>query len=241
VAASVATALADEPRTRRISVTGVAKIEARADTIELTVPVSASAPLASQALKNFREMRIQALAAIKALKIDGLSVTQEGVSVSVNSNPDGGRMMQNIVVGGILRRTSVEPGNGFRENLLVRVSGIDQLNEDQVNEICVKLADGFKSANVSGPANYSIAFRLQQLRPVEDRALEAAIADARSKAARLAHLLNVKLGSVARAQEVRPQSSELRTLSQRVNPSAASSGSKFAVTATVHIEFDVAD
>jgi uncharacterized protein YggE len=230
---------------RRISVTGQGSVEIKANTLEMSVPVTGSAVLASDALTSFRQAQTRARDAIKALNLEGLSITSSGVSMFDSATV---RAEQLVVNAPAVARARTAGGSvRFQELLTVRLSGLDQVSEADVLERFVKLSEAMKAAKAAGLAAGSPVFRREGPHDGREQALERAITDARTQAERMARLLGVRLGKVIVAEELSdpPRAvSSGQTLVRAVNPRVATTATAqmtLQATAAVSLQYEILD
>jgi uncharacterized protein YggE len=194
-----------------ISVVGIGKVEAQPTIVEMSGTIQGDAELAGDAVTKYHGNRQAALDAINALEIAGLSIDGGGIAIKSEMNE---AQMQ------AMRRGMPAPSGSSKlsisEPLRLRLTGVDQLDTEQLLETIVKIVDAGKDAGVLiGPkldynpyygyqGNMSGAlatFKLENVDELKAQAYEKAIADARKQATRLAELAGVRLGSVTGIRE----------------------------------------
>lgn len=199
-----------------ITVVGTGTVQVKPNAIEITGVVSGEAELAGDALVKYRDNKRRAVAAIEALKIDG--VAAEGTGFAINSTSLANAYQQ-VVFGGQQPQTTA-PKITVSEPLLVTIKNIESLNEEEIVKRIIRVIDAGKDAglNISGgptdrnsqilrmqmgiPSEQGLAtFKLIGAGEARKRAYEEAMKSAKANAQRLAELAGVKLGKVASVTE----------------------------------------
>jgi uncharacterized protein YggE len=194
-----------------ISVTGIGRVTARPTVVELSGIVVGDGELAGDAVTKFRTTRQSAAEAIEALEIPGLSL--EGTGISVNSAMDSQQMQA------LMRGMPVQPGSSGRlsvsEPIKIRLTGIQDLDAEQLLETLVKIVDAGKDAGIvigEVPSNYRYGyntsnrtplarFKLENVDELKQQAFQQAMNKAREQALNLAQLAGVTLGHVTGVRE----------------------------------------
>jgi uncharacterized protein YggE len=237
---------------KRLSVTGNGRVEARPDVMELTATVTGSAEMTSDALKKFRDNRRRGTEAINKLKIEGLAIKGSGVTVLSNAAMQ--QMQQVFGAGG----QQVQAGHTtFSETLSVVVNGIDRLSDEQIQELTAKILDAAKDAGLTigqpvDPRRYYdynsyrpqiVFFRLDKPEESRQKALDLAAQDARNKAEQMAKRLNVSLGKALAARDTPTQPTTIvqpyGMVQQQANTSA--SLKTVAIEAVLSVEYEILD
>lgn len=207
----LAPALAAAAENEGISVVGVGKVEARPTIVEMSGTIQGDAELAGDAVTKYHGNRQAAIDAMNALEIEGLTIDGGGIAIKSEMNE---AQMQ------AMRRGMPAPAGSNKlsvsEPLKLRLSGVDQMDTEQLLETIVKIVDAGKDSGVIiGPKlNYNpyvgyqgntsgalATFKLENVDDFKAQAYEKAIADARKQATRLAELAGVKLGRVTGIRE----------------------------------------
>lgn len=201
-----------------ITVLGVGRSEAAPDTAELIGVVTGDAELAADAAIKFQDNKRRAVDAIEALALEGLSIKGEGFTVTTASGADQMQM--------IMRGQTPDPNAAqvrVSERLKITLSGVDAMSEEALSEAITHIIDACKDSGVTlGSAITSMIemqlrgnkpqplaiFRLSDPGAVQDQAYEAAMADARANAQRLADLAGVKLGRITSVAQTQGPSDE---------------------------------
>jgi uncharacterized protein YggE len=225
--AAAAPVSADE--TRGIAVTGNGEARAKPTIVELSATVRGEAELAGDAITKYNGNKRRALDAIADLQIEGLTVEDGGVSIN---SADGGNAMM-AAMRGMPAPENTTQKLSLSEPLVLRLSSIEGLSTEELLETLVRIVDAGKDAGLKiGPPAKSMyemqiaaqsgqtmesalaAFKLENIDQLKQQAYEAAFADARDQAQRLADLAGVRLGGVISIHEGEPASES----SSRNNP-----------------------
>ncbi|QDU14972.1 oxidative stress defense protein [Gimesia maris] len=191
-----------------ITVMGLGSVEAKPSVVELTGIVIGQGQLAGDAVTKFHGNRRRAETAFKNLKIPGLEVVEEGLSLYSSLNAS---QMQAMMRGMAVNNTDSQELS-VSETLKLRVTGIDKLSSQELLEMIVRIVDSGKDAGViigndtspSVPGTYNpskarntmATFKVTDVEKLKEAAYEQAVKDARSQAEKLAKLTGVKLGKV---------------------------------------------
>jgi len=197
--------------TNGISVVGIGKVEAQPTIVEMSGTIQGDAELAGDAVTKYHGNRQAAVDAIGALQIEGLTIDGGGIAIKSEMNE---AQMQ------AMRRGMPAPAGSNKlsvsEPLKLRLTGVDQMDTEQLLETIVKIVDAGKDAGViigpkldfnpyygyQGNTSGALAtFKLENIDELKAQAYEKAIADARKQATRLAELAGVKLGRVTGIRE----------------------------------------
>ncbi len=196
-----------------ISVHGVGESAAKPDLIELDLKVSATAELTADAITKYRDAKRRALKAFQDLKLEDLAIEEIGITVG-NETPN--ENVHQVIINGNpapAGKSLVEITGPMRLSL----SGIRSLSPEEALELVGKLLDTAKDAGVTvGPTaadiqhanmwgrqlnSSAVRFVVRDLDKHREAAYQKAVADARSRAERLARLHGVELGGVLGVSE----------------------------------------
>ena len=197
-----------------ITVRGEGTASARPNRFEIELSISAASELTADAIVKYRDARRRVLDAFEALKLENVGVEERGLLVGEKGtefNPYYGGMPQSN------SRTRAEVQ--LSRKLVVRASEIREMDEEVVLQLVGRLLDVAQDAGAqvgSGSPNsfnyyYGypqqsggglVRFVLEGYDELLDRAFEAAIDDARTRAERLAKLGGVELGAVLGVREL---------------------------------------
>ena len=200
-----------------ITVSGIGKVEAMPDTVELIATVVGSAELAGDAVRKYRSNKQRAIQSLNGLNIKGFTVVGSGLSINSGSqNASIVAMMQ-----GQANKPKVADKVVIQERLTASVSGIDTMNAEELLESLIRIVDVMKDVGlVVGPGPKSMiemqfsrgkpatlaTFKLSDTDSLRQKAYAAAMQQARAKAERLAGLAGIQLGDIVSIRETVPVS-----------------------------------
>lgn len=199
-----------------ITVIGTGVVEARPSVVELTGLVLGQGQLAGDAVTKYHGNRRRAEEAFKNLKIPGLVIVEEGMSLYSSLNAS---QMQAMMRGMPVNNTQSQQLS-VSETLKLRLTGIDKMSSEELLEIIVRIVDAGKDAgviigndttpmvpgtyNASKARNTMAAFKIQNVDDLKTKAYAKALEDARTQAETLAKLAGGKLGKVTAINAVDP-------------------------------------
>ena len=193
----------------QLSSWGMGEAKVRPDTVEMLARVSGEAELSKDAIVKFEDTKRRAIETLNGLKIPGLEVVGEGVSIYSGTSQE--QMMK-------IQRGEAVPGKAGQqvmasEQLRVTIKGVDKLEQKELIANLTKLIDGAADAGLTvggGSASFVamrrsgyygnnqafsvFAFKVTKIDEVRDKAREAAIKDAKERAAKVAQQAGAKLG-----------------------------------------------
>lgn len=196
-----------------VTVTGKGSVLARPNRLEIDLEVSAASELTADAIVKYRDAKRRLQDAFTALKLENVTVEERGLLVDQKGaqfNPYFWDYQPN-------RRAKTEVQ--LTRRLVVKCSDIRKLDEDALLQFIAKLLDVAQDAGgriVGANQNdfdyfyYNrfnrsqsglVRFILDDYEKLETEAYEKAIADAETRAQRLAKLSHVKLGAVTAIRE----------------------------------------
>jgi uncharacterized protein YggE len=199
-----------------ISVYGTGELSARPNMVEIDLRVAGKAELTGDALVKYRDAKKRVLEALEKLKLKGLSSEELALTIAAGSNAEQQQRMMNgmpqvpvktqIEVSSLLRVRLKEVRELAPEELIKTVGKLLDVAQDSgvtlgltQNEMMYNMRLGYNNnMNNGAPVRFVVA----DLTEVREKAYEQAVADARSRATRLAKLNQVKLGSALSVQEV---------------------------------------
>lgn len=195
-----------------ITVIGHGSGEAVADTATISATVHGSAEIAAEARTMYSDNRRRALEALEGLAMDNLTITGNGPSLSSAGNAEA---MQQMMMGNDVTPTTEVT---VSETLTLTLDGLGDVSPEDVLEQVMSIVDEAKDAGLMvGSASAGNLFEMQMgvssdsplvtfgiddAEPLFESAYAAAIADARSKAQRLARLSELTLGPIDRVREL---------------------------------------
>jgi uncharacterized protein YggE len=199
-----------------IVVRGSGSASARPTEVEMSGTIAAEAELAADAIVKFRDAKKRALAALDGLKNPDLKVVPGGLSV-------GGGMDANQQM--MVMRGMAAPATGQKvrlsETMKITLAHADKIAADELMDKLLKILDVAKDAGFqigqSPASNYyeamiraetgdsgsgaTVSFRLPDSSALRDKAYQAAIDDAKTKAQKLADASGAKLGRIASVRD----------------------------------------
>lgn len=191
-----------------ITVIGVGSVEAKPSVVELTGMVIGQGQLAGDAVTKFHGNRRRAETAFKNLKIPGLIIVEDGMSLYSSLNAS---QLQAMRQGMAVNNTQSQELS-VSETLKLRLTGIDKLNTQELLETIVRIVDSGKDAGVmigndttptipgvynpSKARNTMATFKVTNVKKLKEAAYQKAIDNAKAQAEKLARLTGVKLGKV---------------------------------------------
>ena len=195
------------------TVSGKGTVAARPNSVEIDLEVTASSELTADAIVKYRDARKKLQDAFAGLKLANVTVDERGLVVDQKSN------QQNYYFFGGMPNTRNKTEVELKRKLVVKASDIRQMDEEKLLQQVSRLLDVAQDAGAKiGQQNnfnpyyyydYSMSrtpglvrFVLDDYDKLEEEAYEKAIADARTRAERLAKLSRVELGSVVAVREV---------------------------------------
>jgi uncharacterized protein len=240
------------PANQGITVWATGTAKAKATQVEVVATLTSESEIANDAITKYRDAKRRALEAVGKLGVDGLTVEETGMSMG-NVIPQ--QQLQMMMNG---QAANVKASFQVTERLRLTLKGIDKLEPVPLADTLVKIMDGGKDAGLligeKPPSNYyeynnmmnrggqqtAVLFKLADADAVKQKAYEAAVADAKAKAARLAQLSGVKLGPVTSITEgpVSPTNPFPRPGVTDSDPSSAIFG-EIPVTVVLTVQFGI--
>lgn len=200
-----------------ITVTGTAEVGARPDLVEITLNVSGTGELTEDAIVTYQSALQSTLRAFEELNLEGLEVTQQELAIRPRGAPQANVGVV-VAVPGIGGEQGPAAPVQVSRSLRLVLRGLRNIDDREVVRIIGKLLDTAKDAGVqvSDSAESAVMARLigigagtgtgltfvvEDAESLRRRAYEAAFAQARQRAERLAGLAGVKLGRVVSIEE----------------------------------------
>lgn len=193
------------------TVTGKGVVSAKPNRLEIELDVSAASELSADAIVKYRDAKKRLRDAFVDLKLNNVTVEERGLLV----DQKGAQMNPYYFDNQPNRKSKVEVQ--LTRKLVVKCSDIRKLDEEALLQLVAKLLDVAQDAggkiggeNDFNPYYYNpynrssnglVKFILDDYDKLEEDAYEKAIADAESRASRLAKLSRVKLGPVTAVRE----------------------------------------
>jgi uncharacterized protein YggE len=197
-----------------ITVGGAGTVKGHPAVVEIGARISGEGELAGDASVKFHDTKKKAIAALDALKDPNLSVEFEGPSVAMATDPAAQMRAMQGIAGTDAGKQKIQISEQAR--LVLKVP--EGAEADKLLATVLKIIDAGKDAGLqmgpppgnflqmqiraqTGQGDQGIAvFKIPDKSAIEGQAYEKAIADAKSKAERLAKLAGVKLGPVMSVQ-----------------------------------------
>jgi uncharacterized protein YggE len=207
--------VAAEPPRGKITVNGTGTTDVKPDVAEIRTFVTANATMAADAIRKFRDNRRRAFEVLHKLGIKDLVVEGRGpiiTSAAANNNQQAGGVFFNFNVNGAAAQVNQQAlGMNCNESLVIRMSQIDRLkDEDAINSV-VRVLDACKDA---GMTVASVQFKSTHMETSKATAIGAAVDAARQKAELLAKLSHARVGPVISIQETSIVPGGLENLAQ---------------------------
>lgn len=194
---------------QKITVSALGEIKVKPDTLIISGKISETNEKMKDAVTGFKDTQRRALAAIKELGIETMSVQTSSLSISLAGNPQAGPF------GGFDDGAEVAtPGAlAISQSVKLTVTGVDKMEQQAVIDLVVKLMDSVKEAGVDinamdaesvmmmqmgmgAASGGSAVFKVSDPVAAKKAATKAAVEKARADAQYLAELAGGKLGSV---------------------------------------------
>ena len=195
-----------------LTVAGKGSIGAKPNRLEIDLEISATSEMTSDVIVKYRDAKKRIQEAFATLKLSNVSVDEKALAVDQKGQAFNPYMMDTPPA----RRGKVEVQ--LTRKLVVRCNEIREMDEEALLQLVAKLLDvaqdaGAKVGSQGNAAaswyygngntdNGLVRFILDDFETFEDKAYTAAVADARTRAGRLAKLNGVELGPVAGVREV---------------------------------------
>ncbi|MDB5351960.1 MAG: hypothetical protein JWN86_3207 [Planctomycetota bacterium] len=196
------------------AVAGRGVAAAKPNRLEIELEVSAASELTADAIVKYRDAKKRLQDAFSGLKMGNVKVEERGLNVDQKGQAINPYYMEMPVA----RRGKVEVQ--LKRKLVVTCAEIRDMDEETLLKLVAKLLDVAQDAGgkIGGQPEYNpyygynpynrgggggmVRFILDDFDALQEKAYGEAIADARSKASRLAKLSGVELGRVAGIREV---------------------------------------
>jgi len=196
-----------------VTVSGKAQVGTKPDVVEIDLEVSASSELTADAIVKYRDAKKRIRDAFAALKLANVTVEERGLLVDQKGQ------MQSPYYFDYQPNTRTKTEVQLSRKLVVKASGMRKLDEESVMQLVGRLLDVAQDAGAKVGAgnnnNYYYYWRygmnnttglarfvLEDFGKMQEEAYEKAIADARTRAERLARLSRVDLGSIVAVREI---------------------------------------
>jgi uncharacterized protein YggE len=194
------------------TVVGKGSASAKPDRLEIELDVSSASELTADAIVKYRDAKKRLQEAFRDLKLDNVGVEERGLLVDQK-----GAMVNPYYFDGQPNQRSKTEVQLSRK-LVVTCSKVREMDEDALLQMVAKLLDAAQDAGGKvgpqsqfNPYYYNsydrlntslVRYVLEDFDAVQEQAYEAAIADAKARAQRLAKLSGVELGPIAAVREL---------------------------------------
>ena len=200
------------PNIEGFTVSGKGYTAARPNLVEIDMDVSASSELTADAIVKYRDAKKRIHDAFAALKLGNVAVEERGLLVDQKGQT------QSPYWFGYQQNTRTRTEVQLSRKMVVRASEVRKMDEESVMQLVGRLLDVAQDAGAHvGPQNNMnwyyyrygmnnqsglVRFVLEDFDKLQEEAYEKAVADARTRAERLARLSHVELGSIVAIREV---------------------------------------
>ena len=195
------------------TVVGKGLVSAKPDLAEIDLDVVASSELTADAIVKYRDAKRRIRDAFAALKLGNVSVDERGLLVDQKGQ------MQSPYFFDYQPNTRTKTEVQLTRKLVVKAADIRKMDEEGVLQLVGRLLDvaqdaGGKVGSGNNMNNYYyyrwgmnqttglVKFVIEDFDKVQEEAYEKAIADARTRAERLARLSKVELGPIVAVREL---------------------------------------
>jgi uncharacterized protein len=202
------------PASDGILVYGTGELAVRPNWVEVDMTVSGKAELTGDALVKYRDAKKRLVESLEKLGLKELSTQERGVSISSGNT----QAQQQRIVNGMPQAVG-KPQIEVSSKVLVRLKNVRDTPPEELIKNVGRLIDvaqdagaaiGLSQAEIQMRQRYgmydfsgtTVQFVVADLTELREKAYEQAVADAHSRAARLARLNQVKLGPALSVQEV---------------------------------------
>ena len=196
-----------------VTVAGKGEVAARPNLLEIDLEVIAASELTADAIVKYRDARRKIQEAFAALKLQNISVDERGLLVKKK-----GAMTSRYFFSGYEQNNRTKTEVQLSRKLVVKGTDIREMDEEALLQLTAKLLDVAQDAGarVGGSDDFDpyyfyydysrkseglVRFVLEDFKKLQEDAYEKAIADARSRAQRLARLSRVELGPIVAVRE----------------------------------------
>lgn len=197
-----------------ISVYGTGELSAKPNLVEIDLHVAGRAELTGDAIVKYRDGKKRLIEALTKLNQKGLSTDELSLSISAGTTAEAQQRMMNGMPQ-VPVKTQIDVTSTVRvqlkdvrdippEELLKTVGKLLDVAQDSGVTIGISAAEMQRNMRYGNynAANTPVRFVVTDLSAMREKAYEAAVADARTRATRLAKLNQVKLGPALSVQEV---------------------------------------
>ncbi len=201
------------PNIEGFTVVGKGSVTAKPDLAEIDLEVIASSELTADAIVKYRDAKRRLRDAFTALKLVNVKVDERGLLVDQKG------MRQSPYFFDYQPNTRSKTEVQLTRKLVVKAADIRKMDEEAVLQLVGRLLDVAQDAGAKvGPQNNQnpyfyyrwernattglVRFVVEDFDKIQEEAYEKAIADARTRAQRLARLSKVELGPIVAVREM---------------------------------------
>jgi uncharacterized protein len=201
------------PNIEGFTVVGKGFVAVKPDLAEVDLEVIASSELTADAIVKYRDAKRRIRDAFAALKLGNVAVDERGLLVDQKGQ------MQSPYFFDYSPNTRTKTEVQLTRKLVVKAADIRKMDEETVLQLVGRLLDVAQDAGAKvGPQNNMspyyyyrwggnpttglVRFVVEDFDKIQEEAYEKAIADARTRAERLARLSKVELGPIVAVREV---------------------------------------
>jgi uncharacterized protein len=201
------------PNIEGFTVAGKGFVAAKPDLVEVDLDVVASSELTADAIVKYRDAKRRVHDAFAALKLKNVTVDERGLLVDQKGT------MQSPYFFDYQPNTRTKTDVQLTRKLVVKAADLRKMDEEGVLQLVGRLLDVAQDAGAKvGPQNNMnsyyyyrsggnpssglVRFVLEDFDKLQEQAYEMAVADARTRAERLARLSKVELGPIVAIREV---------------------------------------
>ncbi|HEV3136606.1 MAG TPA: SIMPL domain-containing protein [Pirellulales bacterium] len=198
-----------------ISVYGAAERTVRPNVVQVDLHVTGKAELTGDALVKYRDAKKRLLDSLDKLKLKNISIAEQGLTISAGSMD----IQQQRIING-QQQAPTKPQVEVSSTMQVKLADVRDIAPDELIKTVGKLLDVAQDSGISigpnqadllrnmrmglgqGSSSAPVKFIVADAAEIREKVYEQAVADARSRAMRLAKLHQVRLGSALSIQEV---------------------------------------
>ena len=199
-----------------ISVYGAAELTVRPNVVEVDLHVAGKAELTGDALVKYRDAKKRVLDSLDKLKLKNLSIEEHGLTISAGTMDL--QQQQRIING--QQQAPAKPQIEVSSTMQVKLKDVRDIAPEDLIKTVGKLLDVAQDSGISigpnqadmlrnmrmglgqGGSSAPVKFVVADAAEIREKVYEQAVADARTRATRLAKLHQVRLGSAVSIQEV---------------------------------------
>jgi uncharacterized protein len=194
------------------TVAGRSHLAVKPDKVEIDLDVTASSELTADAIVKYRDAKRRVHDAFAALKLGNVTVEERGLLVDQKGTT------QSPYFFDFQPNTRTKTEVQLTRKLVVKAADLRKMDEEGVLQLVGRLLDVAQDAGAKvGPHNMNpyyyyrwggnpttglVRFVVEDFDKIQEEAYEKAVADARTRAERLARLSKVELGPIVAVREI---------------------------------------